>query len=394
MKVLFVHDHIFKRLNECFYSSGGLPASIWPRYTGVFDALTVVGRDGGLLSHGEKGFTVSNADNVNFHLLPGLSDLRSLLLGNKKVDHAVSALVSRHDALIARLPSRLGTLFIKEAIKQSKPYAIEIVGCPWDALWNYGGIKSKLFAPYAMLELKVLAKKTRFALYVTENFLQSRYPADKKATTVFCSNVEIPSVGKKVLASRLEKIFNRPSEQPIIFGQIANYSSKHKGIDVSIRALKEAGLPNWQFKVLGTGNPSFYASLANELGVADRVQFVGSLPSGDPVFNWIDSIDIYLHPSFQEGLPRALVEAMSRGTPALASNIAGIPELLNESELIRSGDYRELADKVREIAQSKNIQSTLANQNFRKVKAYHKNVLDERRAFFWKSFRQYIEDCN
>ena len=234
MKVLFVHDHVFKRLDDGFFSSGGLPASIWPRYTGVFGALTVVGRDGGRLGDNEKGFTASNADNVSFHLLPSVSDLRNLLLGNKQVDQAVSSLVSRHDALIARLPSRLGTLFIKEAAKQGKPYAIEIVGCPWDALWNYGGLKGKLFAPYAALELKKLAKKAKFALYVTENFLQSRYPAHRESATTFCSNVEIPSVGRNILSSRLNKIDNRLTAQPVVFGQIANYSSKYKGIDVAL----------------------------------------------------------------------------------------------------------------------------------------------------------------
>ncbi len=391
MKILFVHDHKFKCLGDKYYSSGGLPSSIWPRYTDVLGAITVVGRDGGVLADTDKGFTLSSADDVCFHLLPNIANLKSLLFGNKEVRNSVHALVSQHDALIARLPSRLGTLFVKEAIKQGKPYAIEVVGCPWDALWNYGGLKGKLFAPYAALELKRLAKNSSFALYVTEFFLQSRYPAHKDAVTTFCSNVEIPSVDRNVLANRLDKITYDSAGQSVIFGLIANYSSRYKGIDVAIRALKEANLRSWQLKVLGSGDASYYQSLADELGVAERVHFVGSLPSGDPVFEWINSIDIYLHPSFQEGLPRALVEAMSRGAPALASQIAGIPELLNEPELIAAGDYKALAKKIAKMANDKSMQASLAEQNFHKAKGYYKDILDKRRRSFWQQFQEHVE---
>lgn len=389
MKILFVHDHPFKKSDNQYYSSGGLPASIWPRYTSVFEHVTVVGRDDGLLTEKDKGYTSSNAENVTFNLFPSLTNLKSLLLGNKKVELAAKELVGNHDGVIARLPSRLGHLFVKEAIKQNKPYAIEIVGCPWDALWNYGSWKGKLLAPFAALNLKRAAKKAPFAIYVTESFLQGRYPCLNGKTT-FCSNVEIPAVDEEVLENRLTKINDAP--HTVIFGLIANYSSKYKGIDVAIKALKQAELPSWQFKVLGSGDASHYKKLAQGLGVADKVHFVGSLPSGGAVFDWVDSIDIYLHPSFQEGLPRALAEAMSRGAPALASNIAGIPELLEKAELIQAGDYKELANKIKILIKDKDLQKKLAQQNFEKAKNYNKELLGARRTNFWHEFKHYIEN--
>lgn len=389
MKILFVHDHKFKHEESNYYSNGSFPASIWPRYTSAFEYVTVVGRDGGFLTEKDKGYTSSNAENVTFNLLPSLTNLKSLLLGNKKAEQAAKELVGNHDGVIARLPSRLGLLFVKEAIKQGKPYAIEVVGCPWDALWNYGSWKGKLLAPFAALNLKRAAKKAPFAIYVTESFLQGRYPCLNGKTT-FCSNVEIPAVDEEVLENRLTKINDAP--HTVIFGLIANYSSKYKGIDVAIKALKTANLPSWQFKVLGSGDASHYKKLAQDLGVEDKVHFVGSLPSGSPVFDWVDSIDIYLQPSLTEGLPRALMEAMSRGTPALASKVGGIPELLEESELIQAGDYKELANKIKILIKDKDLQKNLAQQNFEKAKSYNKELLDTRRASFWKAFKQHIEN--
>jgi len=391
MKILFVHDHKFKKADDEFYSSGGLPCSIWPRYTSTLGELTVIGRDGGLLAEADKGFTRSSTEFVSFQLLPDIANIKSLLWGNREVRRAACTLISRHDAVIARVPSRLGTLFVKEAIKQGKPYALEVVGCPWDAMWNYGGLKGKLFAPYAALELKSLAAKSKFALYVTEFFLQSRYPAPNRAITTFCSNVEIPPVDDSVLVDRLDKISGCVVGEVVTFGLIANYSSRYKGIDVAIKALKQANLPRWQLKVLGSGDATYYSRLASDLGVADKVNFVGSLPSGGPVFEWVDSIDIYLHPSFQEGLPRALIEAMSRGAPALASKIAGIPELLNDSELIAAGDHNNLAKKITKLATDKTLQATLAEHNFNKAKSYYREVLNFRRMSFWHQFRQHVE---
>lgn len=391
MKILFVHDHKFKFKENKFYSNGSFPSSIWPRYTIIFNELTVVGRNGGELTAEDKGFTLSNAEGVSFKLLPNLANLKSLIFGNKEAEQAAKKMVAKHDALIARLPSRMGMLFVKEAIKQNKPYAIEVVGCPWDGLWNYGNLKGKLLAPYSWFELKQIAKKTKFAIYVTEFFLQRRYPTSANAVTTFCSNVEIPAVAPEVLTARLEKISNKPANEPLVFGLIANYSSKYKGIDVAIKALKEANLPNWQFKVLGNGDPAYYQQLAKELQVEGKVHFVGSLPAGEAVFEWIDSLDIYLQPSFTEGLPRALAEAMSHGLPAFATAVGGIPELLPSTELIKAGDYQDLAKKITALAVNKEQQLKLAEQNFNKAKNYYKETLDERRNEFWVGFREQVK---
>lgn len=62
--------------------------------------------------------------------------------------------------------------------------------------------------------------------------------------------------------------------------------------------------------------------------VADQIKIIGQMPH-DKVFTWLDSIDIYAQPSRQEGLPRAMIEAMSRGIPCIGAKTAGIPELID-----------------------------------------------------------------
>lgn len=391
MKVLFVHSNKFIKKDGLIYDSyGSFPHTIWSRYTEVFDNLTVVGRDGFDIADKINKLTLSSAKKVDFVLLPNNANLKSFILGNEIINEAAKRLISEHDALIARVPSEMSSIFIEEAIEQSKPYALEVVGCPWDALWNYGNIQGKLLAPYSTLKLKFQLKRAKYVIYVTERFLQSRYPHHKYAITEYASNVELPSVSEEILTSRLEKISDLNESKTITFGLIGNYSSKYKGIDTAIKALAIAKLPKWRFEILGSGDPSSYIQLAGKLKVRDKVFFVGSLPSGDQVFKWLDNIDVYLHPSRQEGLPRAVIEALSRGCPTLATNIAGIPELLNPTEMINVKDHVSLANKINALLNEKGRLTKLAIENFNKAKEYYKNILDKRRINFWQKFRNLI----
>src|SRR5699024_9667719 len=103
-----------------------------------------------------------------------------------------------------------------------------------------------------------------------------------------------------------------------------------------------------QFEILGDGDQSSWKLLAKELGIEDNVKFKGVLPGGKPVLSWLESIDVYIQPSFQEGLPRAVIEAMSQGCPVVGSNAGGIPELIQDEYIHDMGDYEELSSLLKE----------------------------------------------
>ena len=88
-------------------------------------------------------------------------------------------------------------------------------------------------------------------------------------------------------------------------------------------------------------------------GVENQVFFDGTLPGGQPVYDWLDDLDLYLIPSLQEGLPRALVEAMSRGCPAIGAKTGGIPELLGKDCIYGRKNYKKLAKKIKMILYNK-----------------------------------------
>ena len=94
-------------------------------------------------------------------------------------------------------------------------------------------------------------------------------------------------------------------------------------------------------------------------------------------------MDIYIQPSLQEGLPRALVEAMSTGIPAIGSNTGGIPELLNEKMIFTPKKTNQLVDIIKNTTKSELKKE--ARYNYTVATDYKPSKLNSRRTEFYKS---------
>lgn len=71
-----------------------------------------------------------------------------------------------------------------------------MVACPWDALWNYGKFSKKIFALPTYLLNKTTIKKAPNVIYVSEEFLQKRYPTNGK--NIGCSDVVLKDINSNV----------------------------------------------------------------------------------------------------------------------------------------------------------------------------------------------------
>ena len=260
-----------------------------------------------------------------FVCVDDLSSLRSLTVRRGRARRALEEAVERSEAVIGRLPSEIGLAAVSLARKSGKPVAIEMVACPWDGLRSHGSTVARLYAPVAYWRTRRAVAASHFVRYVTDEFLQRRYPT--RGRSIVASDVDLPPADGAVLDARLGSLAVRTS---LTFGMIASLFHKQKGIQVALMALAEARTrrPDLRLRILGPGDAQRWRDQASLLGVAEAVTFCGTLPRGEAVLDWLDGIDVYVQASFQEGLPRALVEAMSRATPALASDAGGTRELI------------------------------------------------------------------
>ena len=115
------------------------------------------------------------------------------------------------------------------------------------------------------------------------------------------------------------------------------------------------------------------------------------MPAGEPVRQQLDASDLFVLPSRQEGMPRALIEAMARGLPCIATRVGGVPELLPEDVLVAPGDAGELAAKILEVAASPTLGARLGAQNLGRARCYHEKLLQPRRVAFHRYLRDITE---
>ena len=164
--------------------------------------------------------------------------------------------------------------------------------------------------------------------------------------------MEIAPISAPDLAARHARLGRIAGGEPPVLGTVASLRIRSKGIQTALaalEALRRGGIV-LRYRVLGGGDTGPWVALAQRHGVGDLVIFDGIRPAGAGVAHWLDSIDVHLQPSFQEGLPRATVEAMSRGAACIGSTCGGIPELLPPERLHEPGDVAGLAQRIRALA--------------------------------------------
>ena len=122
--------------------------------------------------------------------------------------------------------------------------------------------------------------------------------------------------------------------------------------------------------------------LGQELGIAGRTVFAGQVPAGRDVYRFLDGLDLYVQPSRTEGLPRALIEAMARGCPAIASAVGGIPELLPEEHMVPPDDAPALAEKILQCLTAPGLLPEMSRENRQKASAYDFHAIQARRVAF------------
>jgi glycosyltransferase involved in cell wall biosynthesis len=108
---------------------------------------------------------------------------------------------------------------------------------------------------------------------------------------------------------------------------------------------------------------------ARALGVADRVSFAGTVGQ-DEIGDYYERADIFCLPSFVEGIPVVLLEAMACGIPVVASRITGIPELVEDGTsgvLVAPGRPDLLADALRSLLADADRRAELAARARRRV---------------------------
>jgi glycosyltransferase involved in cell wall biosynthesis len=128
---------------------------------------------------------------------------------------------------------------------------------------------------------------------------------------------------------------------------------RRKGVYDLLEAFRRMApsVPNARLVLGGDGEVEQVKALAAQLGIADRVDVLGWVSGQDRLDTYRRS-DIYVLPSYKEGLPGSVLEAMSFGKPIISTPVGGIPEAVIEGRngfLVEPGNIDALADRMQRL---------------------------------------------
>lgn len=383
-KGVFFYEAVFYR-DEAgrIYSNGNIGRDALTLYLTCVDHLDVFCRLKKIRGDEATSLVNISADALTFRSI-GLKSWFALPLLFPWVLAVLTRSWLNADVVIMRLPSIVSILLWPISRLAERPVVVELVSNPAGLLKN----AYPRLVGIAILD-RLMTSVTRHwvarslgCIYVTRRTLQALYPSGGGST--HASNVRIESLDTHTLGRRLSG--SALADRPVLrVGLIGSLSNEYKGIDVAIAAistLREAGLPV-VLHVLGKGPlMDKYLALARRLGCPDGVHFVGTKRKGKEVLDWLTSMDVYIQPSRVEGLPRALVEAMSVSLPCVATAVGGMPELLDEEWLVATEDSGALAEKLHILLTHDELYRQQAQANFDKAREFvYDNIVSRKRDF-------------
>ncbi|MEG3925470.1 glycosyltransferase family 4 protein [Microcoleus sp. D3_18a_C4] len=391
MNVVVALEHRFDRTPDGkVWTQVAFPHSFWMRYLEVFDHVRVVARVREVPSV-SGDWKRADGEGVSFAAIPYYLGPWQYLQKAPQVQRAARNAVAPNDAVILRVSSQIATCIQPMLSQTNHPYAVEVVADPYD-VFAPGAVKHPLrpfFRWWFPRGLRHQCAGALSAAYVTEGALQCRYPPGPGAFSTHYSSVELPN-SAFAAAPRCDD----RRKQTFTLVSVGTLAQLYKAPDVLIDAVATCVQSGLNLKLVLIGDGKYRSELearSQACGIADRVCFLGQLSAGDAVRAELDRADIFILPSRQEGLPRAMIEAMARSLPCIGSTVGGIPELLPPEDMVPPGDATALANKIREVVTNPERMSRMSACNLEKAKDYRDEVLQERRNQFYRYVREMTE---
>lgn len=202
----------------------------------------------------------------------------------------------------------------------------------------------------------------------------------------------VPMITNKAPNARVEVIYNavntydvnlyNSDAQNVLFlGRLG----ARKGIYDLLEVIKKLDCeiaPEVKFYLCGDGDIDGVKDKVKELSIQNRIAHIGWIDGKQKKEFFVNSC-INVLPSYNEGLPMSILETMAYGIPNISTNIASIPEVIIDGEngyLIKSGDSKMLADKIKKLLSNKSQRLKMSKNSYKLIKdkfslEYHVDTL-------------------
>ena len=320
------------------------------------------------------------------HFKPLTSSVGEYLANNSYNREMLNDMIPCVDLVIAYTPGHNVKMAFKIAKKYNVPYMTFLVACPWDIMHTHHRWIVRLLAPAYYFRTKKCIEYSDYVHYVTSSFLQKRYPTRGKS--LGCSDANLDQLDPQTLMARIEKISMKSSSDQIKLVTIGHTDIRYKGQEYVIKVIADlikGGENRYHYYLIGAGEGKRLKKMCQQLGVEHPVHFLGrKIP--EELMKLLKDADIYIQPSLTEGLPRAVVEAMSVALPCIGFDTGGIPELLEPTFLVPQKDVKGIIKCIKKLEDTECYQRT-AMRNFKVSGEYERSILSSKIQNFFLEIR-------
>jgi len=114
------------------------------------------------------------------------------------------------------------------------------------------------------------------------------------------------------------------------------------------------------------------AARAKALNVASRYRYHGVYTHPEERSAFMRSLDVFVMPSFTEGTPNSIVEAMAHGIPIIASQVGGVPDMIGDDAgvLVPPGDANALAQAMLRLARDQDLRQAMGRAAYERYQRF------------------------
>ncbi len=185
----------------------------------------------------------------------------------------------------------------------------------------------------------------------------------------------------------LLSLIPRDTKKKVVF---VGWCMKEKGIEELLEAWRDTVKnPEWGLDVIGPYDKGYMADIIKKISPG-QVNILGELPHEDTMKRLAEA-SIFVLPSYSEGFPMSVLEAMSLGKAIIATDVGAIPEMLGEEcgIVIEKENPKEIAGALKELMENEALRERYgANAREKAKKNYESSIIFERYRSCWNAFRR------
>ena len=375
MKVVFIHDFPIHANDEDVYPDEEMVANLKERYLSHIKQLDIICRKA---ESGQQKYNESKPhqeEDVIFNPIENYSSLKALKNRGQSISK-MEPIIEQSDFIILRLPSILGIDAYRFVRKFRKPYIVEVVGNGYDTLYYRGGALGKIIAPYYHWKVKKVVKHAKSVIYVTDRYLQNVYPNYNKRSSISNVTIEVESAPVTEDHLRRAQLKDYPLIRVGFMGAMnVSYKNFYNGLKF-LQMYAEKNGKEFELSISGGGENSRIEKLSRGNPSVKLIK-EGELKSRSAVNNWFKTLDLFIHPSLTEGLPRVVLEAMNNQIPVIASNAGGTPEIIEERFIFAPVEYTSFEKALTNILNEN--QREIITSNTAKLEKFDRLKLQQKR---------------